>query len=202
VLRAINLTAKAALIGLLLYAVARPELPQFADKAMEARLFTFGASAVVLPLVWLIARPSRPYPHGIDLCIVLPFLMDTLGNALDLYDDPAWFDDVMHFATWVPWVVAFGLLLITYAPPIPRWALFGCVLAFGAVTHIVWELLEYVTFIRGGPEEATAYRDTLGDLTMSLAGSLTGALLCVAITSRRPRPAPDPYGRAARRGRP
>ena len=125
-------------------------------------------------------RPKRPYPHGIDLCIVLPFLMDTLGNTLDLYDSIEFFDDVMHFATWVPWVVAFGLLL-HYAPPVPRWAHFGLVLGFGAVTHILWELLEFVTFIRGGAEEATAYRDTLGDLTLSLCGSLVGALLCVTV---------------------
>ena len=69
-LAVVNLAAKAALIGLLLYAVARPELPQFEGKAMEARLFTYGASAVVLPLVWLVLRPRRPYPHAIDLCIV------------------------------------------------------------------------------------------------------------------------------------
>ena len=46
----------------------------------------------------------------------------------------------MHFLTWVPWVVAFGLLLVTYAPPLPRWAVFGLVVGFGAVTHILWEL--------------------------------------------------------------
>jgi hypothetical protein len=177
VIRWVNLGAKAALIGLLLYGALRPDLPQFEGKAMDARLFTFGLSAVVLPAVWLIVRPNRPYPHGIDLCIVLPFLMDTAGNALDLYDSIEFFDDAMHFLTWIPWVVAFGLILITYAPPIPRWAVFGLVLGFGAVTHILWELAEYVTFIRGGPEEDTAYTDTLGDLTLSLSGSLVGALI-------------------------
>ena len=187
VLRAINLAAKAALIGLLLYAVARPELPQFAGKAMEARLFTFGSSTIVLPVVWLILRPKRPYPHGIDLCIVLPFLMDTFGNTLDLYNSVAWFDDVMHFLTWIPWVVAFGLLLLTYAPPIPPWAVFGCVVGFGASTHILWEFGEFFTFIRGGAEEDTAYRDTLGDLAMSLTGSFTGALICALIAASRMR---------------
>jgi hypothetical protein len=186
VLRAVNLGAKAALIGLLVFAVARPDLPQFEGKAMEARLFTYGASAVVLPLVWLVLRPRRPYPHAIDLCIVAPFLMDTLGNTLDLYNAVVWFDDLMHFLTWIPWVVAFGLLLVTYAPPVPRWAVFGLVLGFGAVTHILWELAEYFTFIRGGPEEATAYTDTLGDLTLSLTGSLAGALL-VTLLGARPR---------------
>ena len=186
---AANLAAKAALIGLLLFAVVRPDLPQFEGKAMDTRLFTFGLSAVVLPVVWLIVRPNRPYPHGIDLCIVLPFLMDTLGNTLDLYNAVVWFDDLMHMLTWIPWVVAFGLVLVNYAPPVPRWALFGLVLGFGAVTHILWELAEYLTFIRGGPEEATAYTDTLGDLTMSLTGSLIGALIVSVFARRAPAPA-------------
>jgi hypothetical protein len=34
-------------------------------------------------------------------------------------------------------------------------------------------------------EEATAYRDTLGDLTLSLCGSLTGALIVTLVASRR-----------------
>jgi len=186
VLRIVNFAAKAALIGLLLFAVIRPDLPQFEGKAMTARLFTFGISAVFLPLIWLVLRPRRPYPHAIDLCLVAPFLLDTAGNALDLYGTIEWFDDAMHYLNWVPWVTAFGLALVTFAPPIPRWALFGVVLGFGAVTHILWELAEFVTFIRGGPEEATAYRDTLGDLTLSLLGSLTGALIVTYAASRSP----------------
>jgi len=39
-----------------------------------------------------------------------------------------------------------------------------------------------VTFIRDSPELATAYTDTLGDLVMSLTGSLVGAALCVTAT--------------------
>jgi hypothetical protein len=178
---ALNLLAKATLIGLLVFAVLRPDLPQFAGKAMETRLFTFGLSAVLLPVVWALAaglRRDRAYPHVTDALIVAPFLMDTAGNALDLYDRVVWFDDVMHFATWVPWVVAFGLLL-HYAPALPRWAHFGLVLGFGAITHNVWELAEYVSFIRDSPELATAYTDTLGDLLLSLIGSLAGAVLSV-----------------------
>ena len=159
-LAALNLAAKAALIGLLVYGALRPDLPQFEGKAMSARLFTFGLSAVILPAVWLIVRPKRQ--------------------------------------AWIPWVVAFGLLLITYAPPIPPWAVFGLVLGFGAVTHILWELAEHVTFIRGGPEEDTAYTDTLGDLTLSLSGSVVGALIVSAVAASRSRAAAS-RGRRERR---
>ena len=51
-------------------------------------------------------------------------------------------------------------------------------LGFGAVTHILWEIMEYLAFIRGNPNElATAYTDTIGDLAASLTGSFTGAVL-------------------------
>ena len=111
---ALNLLAKGALVGLLVFAVLRPNLPQFAGKAMETRLLTFGLSAVVLPVAWALSpglRRAGTYPHVTDALIVAPFLLDTVGNALNLYDGVVWFDDVMHFATWLPWVVAFGLLL-------------------------------------------------------------------------------------------
>ena len=40
---------------------------------------------------------------------------------------------------------------------------------------ILWELLEYVTFIRRSPELKTAYTDTLGDLSLGLSGSVVAA---------------------------
>ena len=42
----------------------------------------------------------------------------------------------------------------------------GCVAALG------WEIGEYFTFVRGGPEEATAYGDTLFDMTLGTSGAL------------------------------
>jgi hypothetical protein len=45
----------------------------------------------------------------------------------------------------------------------------------GAAAAIVWEVLEYITFIPGSPEAATAYQDTLDDLALGLLGSLIGA---------------------------
>jgi hypothetical protein len=169
---------------LLLYAVLRPDLPQFEGKGMGARLVTFGIPTILLPIAWFASRgrrrPGLAYPHHVDLCIVAPFLMDTTGNTLDLYDSVSWFDDVMHLATWVPWVLGFGLLL-HYASALPRWAHFGLVLGFGATTHILWELAEYVAFIKDSPELATAYTDTLGDLSMSLTGSLIGATVTVTL---------------------
>jgi hypothetical protein len=58
----------------------------------------------------------------------------------------------------------------------------GLVVGFGAVTHTGWELGEYVTFVQDHPTEAmSAYRDTIGDLALSIVGSVLGALAVVAI---------------------
>jgi hypothetical protein len=76
-----------------------------------------------------------------------------------------------------------ALMLRTRLGP---WAVFGLVVGFGAVTAVVWELLEYVTFIRNSPELKTAYHDTLGDLTLGLSGSVVSATVAALLARRRP----------------
>jgi hypothetical protein len=41
-----------------------------------------------------------PYPFAVDVLFVLPFLIDTIGNALNLYDTIDWWDDANHFVNW------------------------------------------------------------------------------------------------------
>lgn len=50
------------------------------------------------------------------------------------------------------------------------------VIGFGATTAILWEIAEYLAFIRVSPELDTAYVDTLGDLTLGLTGSALAGL--------------------------
>jgi hypothetical protein len=47
----LDLAVKAALVGLLLFAVARPDLPQFHAKAMVGRALTYPLAAVIVPVV-------------------------------------------------------------------------------------------------------------------------------------------------------
>jgi hypothetical protein len=47
---------------------------------------------------------------GLPLPVVLPFVIDTGGNVLDLYS-LWWFDDVAHFLNWWILVSAFALAL-------------------------------------------------------------------------------------------
>mgnify|MGYP003542540337 CR=1 FL=1 len=174
-----NVAAKAVLAALLAHAAVHPDLPQYADKAMGYRFLVYPLAALAAPSWWALRGRGR-YPHAVDLCLTAPFLLDTAGNSANLYDSVWWWDDAMHVATWVPWVMAFGFVV---APRVPqRWVVAGLVVGFGAVTHIGWELGEYVTFVQDHPSEAmSAYRDTIGDLALSIVGSVLGALAVVAI---------------------
>jgi hypothetical protein len=177
----LDLAVKVALVGLLLLAVLQPDLPQFEGKAMTGRALTYPLSAVLVPAVWWAWGRSRgrSYPYGVDICLVLPFLIDVVGNALDLYDSIDWWDDLNHFVNWGILTTAFGLLLLRL--PLGRLNVAGLMVGFGAVTALLWEFAEYFTFIRGGPEEKTAYTDTLGDLALGLAGSTLAAVLAVTL---------------------
>ncbi len=181
----LNVAIKVALGLLLLHAVVFPHLPQYQGKGIGTRLASYPAGIWLVPLVWWLGWRRRgtpmPYPHLIDLLVALPFTIDTAGNALNLYDTIEWWDDVMHFVTWVPWVTAFGLM-IREQRHLRRFDVAALTVGFGAVTHILWELAEYAAFIRNNPNElGTAYRDTLGDLAMSLVGSIAGGVLVATL---------------------
>jgi hypothetical protein len=177
---AIDVALKAALVGLLVFAAARQDLPQFHNKSMTGRAIGYPLAALIVPIVWFVVSRRRRlrYPVAVDILVVLPFVIDMAGNAANLYDTITWWDDVNHFVNWAILVAGFGVLLRSTS--LDRWPIFGLAVGFGAVTAILWELLEYVTFIRHSPELTTAYHDTLGDLALGLLGSVVaGGLVAV-----------------------
>jgi hypothetical protein len=173
----LDLALKAALLAILLFAVLFPDSPQFEGKAMGGRAIAYPIAVLVVPATWWVISRRRPlpYPYTLDILWTLPFLIDTAGNAADLYDRVSWWDDLNHFVNWGILVLAFGQLLLLL--PVGRLETGALCVGFGAVTAVLWELAEYVTFIRGGPEEDTAYIDTLGDLTLGLSGSIVAAVV-------------------------
>jgi hypothetical protein len=186
---ALDVALKAALVGLLVFAAARQDLPQFHGKSMTGRAIGYPVAAVVVPIAWFVLSRRRHvrYPAAVDILIVLPFVIDMAGNAANLYDTVSWWDDLNHFVNWAILVGAFGVLLLSTS--LDRWPIFGLAVGFGATTAILWELLEYLTFIRHSSELKTAYHDTLGDLALGLAGSLVAAA-AVARLGRDARPVP------------
>jgi hypothetical protein len=182
---ALDVAVKALLIVLLLIG-ALSGLERFEGKAFTGRALAYPIATVIVPLAWwLVARrrERKPeYPYALDILVVLPFLIDTIGNALDLYDTIAWWDDANHFVNWFLLTAGFGQLLVRL--PIGRLNAFALAVGFGAVTAVLWEFAEYFAFIRNSPELDTAYTDTLGDLALGLSGSTVAALLTVRIMPR------------------
>src|SRR5712691_6595024 len=175
----LDVAVKAALVGLLLFAVVRRDLPQFQGKAVVGRALAYPLAALIVPAVWWIRGRRGSYPYALDILLVLPFLIDTAGNAANLYDTIDWWDDLNHFVNWAILTSAFGQLLVRL--PVGRLAAWGLAVGFGAVTAILWEFAEYYTFIRNSPELRTAYTDTLGDLALGLTGSVVAALVTVTL---------------------
>jgi hypothetical protein len=178
---------RVALLALLIYGVARPDLPQFHGKGIVLRLVLYPLLTSVVPLVWLLRGRRDPYPYDVDALIILPFLFDSGGNALDLYDRIWWWDKLEHAVNWFVLVAAITLLL--GRTNLGTYEAAGLAVGFGAVAAIVWELGEYVAFIRDNPRELrTAYTNTLGDLLWGgLVGSFTGAAAATAVRARRRR---------------
>ena len=197
--------AAAAVFGLtvvqLALATTMPSLEQFAGKGFTARLVAYPAMMLAAPAVWWLlagrggasgatqpARHPRRVPWIPFTWIMLPFLIDVTGNTLDLYDSIWWWDDANHFVNWFFLNLGVGLLLAGTTPQ-PGWALLLMVGGVGAIMAIGWEIGEYFAFIRGGTELATAYTDTLGDVTLGTLGALAAGTLVArrAWTPRGPR---------------
>jgi nitrate reductase gamma subunit len=164
---------KALVIGLTVLG-AFGGLERFEEKGFGWRLLFYPAAILALPVVWRLARPGREYPVAADILLTLPFLVDVLGNVFNLYDRLDWWDDANHLVNWAL-LSAGGGLLLTRArlSPLVTGAL---IVGWGSLTALLWELAEYLTFIRTNEDEfATAYTDTLGDMVLGTLGSAVAA---------------------------
>ena len=176
----LTFAVKAALICLLVFG-AFSGLQQFEGKAFLWRLIIYPVAAFVVPIVSAVTRRRTSYPYAVDILLTLPFLIDTVGNTLDLYDTIWWWDDANHLVNWALLSGAIGAL--AWRNHISAWRTLAFVVGFGATTAIVWEIAEYIAFIRNSSELDTAYLDTLGDLTLGLTGSIVAGVAS-ALASR------------------
>lgn len=182
------LAAKVLLFGLLLSALIWPDLSGIKGKASTARLLVYPIGAMVLPLWWWAygrtrSKLHKSFPWTADLLITLPWLIDLIGNRLNLFDTVDWWDDAMHFVLWG--FLTAGVLLAFAPPNLSRGLTAFVALGFGATAAVVWELGEYVAFIRSSPELQTAYTDTLGDLALGTLGALCAGLVLYQVRARQ-----------------
>jgi hypothetical protein len=180
-LRIADVAIKLLTIALLLWAVTHPDLPQFQGKAFAGRTIAYPVLLLLVPLGWWVfGSRTISYPLAVDILFGLPFLIDVVGNALNLYDTIEWWDDANHLVNWMLHTAAVGLLLRHGS-----WSTWTrCTLAFGyaVTTAVLWEFAEYVTFVPNSPEAGSAYVDTLLDLALGMLGGLVAAVA----TSRLP----------------
>ncbi len=179
----VDLAVKLSTVGLLAWAVLNPDLPQFSGKAFTSRAIAYPIALLVMPVGWwLVGRSRMGFPVGADILLSLPFLIDVAGNTLDLYDTIAWWDDANHLINWFLHTSAIALLLRTG----PWGYRTRVLLAFAwAVTSAVgWEFAEFVTFVPGSPEAATAYADTLLDMALGMVGGGIAAIIVGRVPTR------------------
>lgn len=167
--------ATLALFALLAAAVFWPDLSGLKGKASGPRLLVYPVGALALPAYWFLRyRGRRAFPWLADLLVTLPWLVDLVGNRLNLFDTVTWWDDLMHFVLWA--LLTAGVLLAFTAGTASRGLTVMLALGFGTTAAVVWELGEYVTFVRHSAELQTAYTDTLGDLALGTLGALLAGL--------------------------
>ncbi len=176
--RWVNLAVKIALVAA--FAVAIGLSPDTVEgKAMGFRAPLFLAPIVVVPLIARL-RSWDPYPHTADSLLAAPFLIDTLGNLLGVYDEFPQTDDVLHAINWVLLVGAFHAFRFRNIGDRRNAVLLGY--GFGAITIVWWEILEWAVSedgFGGAGGLALTYEDTIGDLLLSSTGGLIGSIIAV-----------------------
>ena len=187
--RVVNLAVKVALV--LSFVVAIGLAPDTVEgKAMGFRAPLFLAPVVIVPLIARL-RGWRPYPHTADALLAAPFLLDTLGNLLGIYDEFPQTDDVLHALNWVLLVGAFHAFRFRNVADRRDATLLGY--GFGAIAIVWWEAMEWAVSedgFGGAGGLSLTYEDTIGDLLLSSTGGLIGSLIAVRWLGPRTAPAP------------
>lgn len=168
---------RVALVAAVGFSVAFPGLPQFEGKGMAFRAPFYLLPLVVVPVVWRMRGGHQPYPALVDALVIAPFLADTLGNALNFYNNYTHTDDVLHFINWVLLIGGVTLALgRTELSRLNAWALGW---GLGGLAIIWWETAEWAVQKLGTSGLSLTYEDTIGDLVLSSTGGAIGALLAV-----------------------
>lgn len=168
------------LIAAVAFSVAFPGLPQFDGKGMAFRAPFYLLPLAVVPVIWRVRGRREPYPHLVDALVISPFLLDTLGNALNFYESFSSTDDVLHLVNWMLLVAGITLALLrTRLPPLAVWTL---AYGIGGLAIIWWEAAEWLVQELGTAGLGLTYGDTIGDLMLSSTGGAIGSAIVLWFT--------------------
>ena len=181
--RRIMWIVKLVLAGCLLVGLVFPDIPGVEGKGWPERCFGYPFAGLIVPFIWHLAGRRSNYPYLADSLLVTPFVLDLLGNLVNLFDTVASFDDILHFFNWV-FLVA-GLVLLLERQRLARWNLVLLGAGFGALAIIAWEGVEWVIQEMGTSGLQLTYDDTIGDLVLSTTGGVIGAWLVSTRLVRR-----------------
>ncbi|MCW2973361.1 MAG: hypothetical protein JWN72_1634 [Thermoleophilia bacterium] len=194
---AVEVLVAVAVVATIVWSVAVGDAPQLRTKAMSVRAVLYPLCLVIVPVgMWLRRRHERrrgavrmPWPHLLAVLVTLPFAIDLVGNALDLYDSIEHFDDAIHLLNPVLFVIAVSLALA--ATGVPRWTVGVMAFGVGSTFHILWEMTEGQLLERiANVDLHISLADTLSDLAWGLVGSAVGvavALVALRLGDRRVR---------------
>ncbi len=171
------LAVRVALVVAIAITVVFPNWEQFAGKGMAFRAPFYLLPLVIVPFVWRRLGGHQPYPYLVDALVISPFLLDTLGNVLNFYNNYERTDDVLHFFNWVLLIggVTLGLAR-TNIGKLNAWTLGW---GLGGLAIIWWEVAEFLVQKAGTAGLSLTYEDTVGDLVMSNVGGAVGAALAI-----------------------
>ena len=182
-------TVRIMLVVAVAFSVAFPGLPQFEGKGMAFRAPFYLLPLVVVPIVWRVRGRRDPYPHLVDALVVSPFLLDTLGNALNIYESFSSTDDVLHFVNWI--LLVAGITLALLRTRLDRLSVWVMAYGLGGLAIIWWEAAEWLVQELGTAGLGLTYGDTIGDLLLSSTGGGVGAAITLWLTRDRSRAAPE-----------
>ncbi|MET1037737.1 MAG: hypothetical protein ABW075_05645 [Aeromicrobium sp.] len=176
VLRSATIAAKIGLFLLLGLALLVPGFGNLDGKGLLPRAVGYPVAVLAIPYIWFTWWRSRAsFPWTADFLITFACFSDIFGNYLNLYDSVESFDNLIHFVN--TGLLTAAIILLTMHRSTSLGAVIERSLAFGVSAALVWEIAEYVAFLRWSPERLGAYADTLSDMSLGALGSVLAGLV-------------------------
>ena len=165
----LNAGLRTAIVAVLAEALARPNDPRYAGKAIGTRGLVMIPLSLVVPLAHAARARSgggRPYPVWADNLWLSIFVLDLAGNHFDWYDRYRHFDAIPHALGTGAATVALAELLDL--PPLSA-------VGVAQLGHILLEAQEYYSDVWFGLRNVRGTWDTVNDLLAGAAGSASYA---------------------------
>jgi hypothetical protein len=172
---AANLALRLSILYFMVEVLRNPNDPRFAGKAIPIRnaIIVTTFTSLFPGLRW-VARRWRRYPVWLDNIYLSIFWLDMAGNSFNLYDRYYHFDLFPHFhGTGALAIVLRGLGMSPLGA-----------LGVSNTIHVGLEAQEYYTDVLFGTHNVRGVSDTVNDLTVGVAGTMTYSLIAAIWKTR------------------